>query len=85
MEQASYQQLPARLGEAIDTQGSWAATERGLERLEIWVNRNLLNFKKNECKALPLRRNNFMFQRRSESGFEEDSLWVVVYKILSLR
>lgn len=73
------------MGEEIDTQDSWAATKRSFDSLEIWVNRNLLKFKKNECKALPLQRNNFMFQHRSESGFEEDNLWVVVYKILSLR
>lgn len=64
--------LPARLGEAIDTQDSWAATEMGIDRLEIWANRNLTKFKKRKWKVLPLWSDNLMHQHRLESGFAED-------------
>jgi len=76
--------FPVKLGRVVDTQNGWAATEMGLDRLEIWANRNVMKFNKGKCKALPLGRNSPMHQHSPESGFAEDDLWVLVDKMLNI-
>lgn len=61
--------LPDNLGGVFDTQNGWAATERGLDRLEIWADRNVIKFNKGKCKVLPLGRNHPMHQHSLESAF----------------
>ena len=53
-----------QLGGAADTPAGCAATRRDLDRLESWVERNLIKFNKGKCKALHLGRNNPPHQHR---------------------
>lgn len=45
-------------GEVAATSEDHAATQRVLDKLEKWADRNLVNFNKQKCKVLHLRRNN---------------------------
>ncbi|KAK4829683.1 hypothetical protein QYF61_005976 [Mycteria americana] len=55
-----------KLGGAADTPEGCAAIQRDLDRLEKWVNKNLMKFSKGNCKALPLGRNKPRHQHRLE-------------------
>ncbi|PKU41501.1 rna-directed dna polymerase from mobile element jockey-like [Limosa lapponica baueri] len=46
----------AKLGGVTDTPEGPAAIQRDLDRLEKWVDRNLMKFCKGKCKVLHLRR-----------------------------
>jgi len=46
------------LGGVVDTPAGCAAFQRDLDRLESWVQRNLIKFSKSKCRVLHLGRNN---------------------------
>jgi len=52
------------LGGVADTPEGCAAIQRDLDRLESWVQRNLMKFYKGKCRVLHLGRNNPMHQYR---------------------
>jgi len=49
-------------GRMADTPGGCAASQRDLNRLESWADRNLMKFSRGKCKVLHLGRNNPMRQ-----------------------
>ncbi|GAB0185691.1 mitochondrial enolase superfamily member 1 [Grus japonensis] len=78
-----------KLGGVADTPEGCAAIQRDLDRLESWVERNLMKFNKGKCRILHLGRNNSKHQYRLEvdllgSSSVENDLGVLVYKKLSM-
>jgi len=78
-----------KLGGVVDTPEGCAAIQRDLDRMECWVQRNLMRFNKGKCRVLHLGRNNLMHQYRLgddllESSFEERDLGVLVDDRLTL-
>ncbi|GAB0208159.1 mitochondrial enolase superfamily member 1 [Grus japonensis] len=78
-----------KLGGVVDTPEGCAAIQRDLDRLENWMERNLMKFNKGKCKVLHLGRNNPKHQYRlgvdllGSSSAEKD-LGVLVDKKLSM-
>ncbi|PKU43995.1 rna-directed dna polymerase from mobile element jockey-like [Limosa lapponica baueri] len=52
----------AKLGGVADTAGGCAAVQQELDRLESWVERNLMKFNKGKCRVLHLGRNNPIYR-----------------------
>lgn len=48
----------------FDKPSNCAAIQRGLNRLQKWVDRNVMKFNEGKCKVLCLGRNNPMYQWR---------------------
>ncbi|GAB0210085.1 mitochondrial enolase superfamily member 1 [Grus japonensis] len=74
------------LGGVADTPEGCAAIQRDLDRLESWVERNLMKFNKGKCRVLHLGRNNLKHQYRLGvdllgSSFAEKDLGVLVDKL----
>jgi len=72
-----------KLGGVVDTLAGCPAIQRDLDRLESWVQKNLMKFSKGNCKVLCLGRNNPMHQYRLgvdllESSSVERDLGVLV-------
>lgn len=71
------------MGRVADRPDGCATTQRDMDRLENWVNTNLVKFSKGKCKALPLSRNNPRNQHslganRQKSSCAEKDLGVLV-------
>jgi len=62
-----------KLGGVADTPKGCAAIHRDLDRLESWVQRNLMKFTKAKCRVLHLERNNPMQQYRLGAALLESS------------
>lgn len=57
-----------RLGGEADTPGGCASTQQDLDRLESWVQRNLVKFSKDKFRVLNLRKNNPPHQDRCKAA-----------------
>jgi len=78
-----------KLGGVVDTPESCAAIQQYLDRLESWVQRNLMKFNKGKCRVLHLRRNKPMHQYRLGadllgSSFVERDLLVLMKDKLTM-
>jgi len=78
------------MGGVGDTPEGCAAIQRDLDRLESWVQRNLMKFNKGKCRVLHLGRNNPMYQYRLgvdllECSSVERDLGVLVDDRLTMR
>jgi len=62
-----------KLGGVADTPEGCAAIQRDLDRLESWVQRNLMKFSKGKCQVPHLGRNNPMYQYRLGADLLESS------------
>jgi len=62
-----------KLGEVVDTPEGCAAIQCDLDRLESWVQRNLMRLNKGKCRVLHLGRNNAMHQYRLGADLLESS------------
>ena len=72
-----------KLGGVVDTPAGCAAIQQDLDRLETWVQRNLMKFNKGKCRGLHLERNSPMHHYRLgakllESSSAERDLGVLV-------
>ncbi|KAK4823954.1 LOW QUALITY PROTEIN: hypothetical protein QYF61_008340 [Mycteria americana] len=72
-----------KVGGMADMPEPCAAIQKDLDRLEKWVNRNLMELNKGKCKLLHLGRNNPMHQynlrtNRLESSFAEKDLGILL-------
>ncbi|KAJ7413971.1 rna-directed dna polymerase from mobile element jockey-like [Pitangus sulphuratus] len=63
-----------KLGEVADRPEVCVATQRDLNGLEKWTDRNLMKFSKGKCQVLPLGRNNSMHQYMLGAAQLEGSL-----------
>ncbi|GAB0203076.1 mitochondrial enolase superfamily member 1 [Grus japonensis] len=75
-----------KLGGVADTSEGCAAIQQDLDRLESWVERNLIKFNKGKCRVLHLGRNNPIHQYRLGVGLlgsssAEKNLGVLVDKL----
>ncbi|KAK4825798.1 hypothetical protein QYF61_002382 [Mycteria americana] len=72
----------------IDIQEGRAAIQRNFDRLEKWIDKNLMKFTRGKCKVLPLRRNNPRHQYRLElTGWEAallKKIWIFVENKLNI-
>jgi len=73
----------------VDAPAGWAAIQRDLNRLERWVQRNLMKFNKGKFRVLHLGRTNPMHQYRLgedllESSSAERNLGVLVDYMLTM-
>jgi len=78
-----------KLGGVVDTRAACAAIQQELNRLESWVQRNLMKFSKGKCRVLLLGRNNPMHQYRLgadllQSSCAERDLGVLVDDTLTM-
>ena len=78
-----------KLGGVVHTLAGCAAIQYDLDRLESWVERNLMKFNKGKCWVLHLGRNNLMHQYRLgvdllESSSVERDLGVLVHDRLTM-
>ena len=79
-----------KLGRVVDTPEGCAAIQRDLDRLESWMERNLMTFIKGKCGVLHLGSNNLMHQYRLgadllENSYVERDLGVLVDNKLTMN
>jgi len=64
-----------KLGGVVDTPAGCAAILRDPDRLESWMERNLMRFNKGKCRVLHLGRNKPMHQDRLGATCWRAALW----------
>lgn len=66
----------------VDTPYGFGAIQRNLDRLEKWLDGNLMKFNNRECKVLHLGRNNcrhsYMLEDNCLESFAEEDLGVLI-------
>ena len=71
------------LGAVADTPAGCAAIQQDRDRLESWVERNLMKFNKGKCRVLHLGRNNPTHQHRLGLTCQRAALWRRAWKVWS--